>query len=533
MQDGGFMFKKLLIISLILISASVVFSQSIPSGTGRYEALGFNPFMTDPAYDLNRNPAWGHMFRNYAFGDIGRADLTDANLYKLKNQYAGVSFGLGPKAFGGFVFNKNEGRIFDSVFYVGGPWGMRNLGMDVPIVPIKLFIGFTPNNGKFILSGSFYYAQKSTDSTLPGTFVRDFDTSAPGPIVLKRSSINTNYNVEKKSSIIGFTLGSLMNFNDGWFEGNIDLRFNNMKYTSNADTLGTNLFYRRTLADTSVITSSHKVGLSVENDGALEFNGFLRGMVMVNKANKIHLVPYFNFGFFSWKPKYTPTNSANDTLPIKGFASTNSYQDEYKYFNLNGGVGINMPVFDNGLLGLGLSIGYNSYTYNSNYTHVEYSGNGIQPPAGDTLKTVVTNKVEYKKNSLILPKVNFGLEWKFTDWMTARVGYSRAIINDKSDGTITNTTTISKISAIPSGNYTQSSVTSNNPNMVINDQNPTDPIQTISLGLGFHFNRFSVDGLIGEKFFQKGVNLFSGQDDKEMFGVLSASYNFNLIHPEK
>jgi len=69
--------------------------------------------------------------------------------------------------------------------------------------------------------------------------------------------------------------------------------------------------------------------------------------------------------------------------------------------------------------------------------------------------------------------------------------------------------------------------------MIINDQNATDPVQTISLGLGFHFNRFSIDGLIGEKFFQKGVNIFSGQDDKEMFGVISASYNFNLLNPAK
>ena len=527
------MIKKLLIISLLLISTSVVFSQSIPSGTGRYEALGYNPFITDPAFDLNRNPAWGHLYRNYVFGDIGRADLTDPSLYKLKNQYAGVSFGLGPKAFGGFVFNKNEGRMYDSVFYVNSAWGMKNLGMDMPIVPIKLFVGFTPNNGKFILSGSFYYAQKSTDSTLPGSFVRDFDTTAPGPLVLRRTSINTNYNVEKKSSVIGFTLGSIMNFNDGWFEGNIDLKFNKMKYTSNADTLGTNIFYRRTLPDTSVVQTNHKVGLAVENDGSLEFNGFFRGMVMVNKQNKIQLVPYVNFGFFSWKPKYNPTNSSNDTLPIKGYATTNVYQDEYKYFNINGGVGINMPVFENGLLGVGLSLGYNSYTYNSNFTHTEYSGKGILPSGNDTIRTVTSNKIEYKKNSLMLPKINLGLEWNFTDWMTARLGYSRAIINDKSDGTNTVTTTVSKISSIPGGSYTQSSVISNNPNMVINDQNATDPIQTISLGLGFHFDRFSVDGLIGEKFFQKGINLLSGQDDKEMFGVISASYNFNLLHPAK
>ena len=220
------MFKKLLLLFLLLIIGTGVYAQSIPSGTGRYEALGFNPFMTDPAFDINRNPAWGNNYRNYFFGDIGRADLSDANLYKLKNQYAGVSFGLGSKLFGGLILNKNEGKMFDSVFYVASPWGMGSLGMDMPIVPVKLFIGFTPNKGEFSIAGSFYYAQKSQDSTLPMTFTKDFDTSLPGPLVLKRNVTNTNYSATKKSSVLGLSLGSVLNLKDSWLEGNIDFKFN-------------------------------------------------------------------------------------------------------------------------------------------------------------------------------------------------------------------------------------------------------------------------------------------------------------------
>jgi len=518
------MFKKVAIALFLFLISTGVYAQSIPSGTGRYEALGYNPFITDPALDLIRNPAWGNLYRNYVFGDIGKADLTDANLYKLKNQYAGINFSLSPKVFAGLILNKNEGRMFDSsTFYLNEPWGMGTLGMDMPIVPVKLFFGFTPNKGKFTIAGSFYYAQKSQDSTLPFSNVQNFDTSSPGPMILKQSKLSTNYNVEKKSSIFGFTLGSIANFKDGWFEGNVDLRFNNMKYTGSMDTTQTNIYYRRTLSDTSVVVQNRRLALNVENDGSMEFNGYLRGMFNVNKANQIKLVPYVSIGFFNWKPKYKPMDSKNDTLPIASFGSSTVYEYEYKYFNLNGGVGINMPVFENGLLGFGVSLGYNSYKLTATETQTDYS------LGSDTTKNEISNKVDYKKSNFILPKINLGLEWKFTDWMTARFGYSRAIINDKIDGTTTTSRTKSRYSKVPANNYVISSTVLSYPSNVIDDQNYTDPIQTISLGLGFHFNRFSIDGLIGEKFFQKGVNLLSGQDDKEMFGVLSASYNFDAI----
>lgn len=510
------MFKKLIIVFLLFIISSGVYAQSIPSGTGRYEALGFNPFITDPAIDLSRNPAWGNTYRNYAFGDLGRADLTDPNLYKLKNQFVGVNFGLSPKVFAGIILNKNEGRIFDSIFYVNNPWGMGTLGMDNPIVPVKLYFGFTPNKGLFNIAASFYYAQKSQDSTMPVSLTSVQDTTS-------RTSTNLNYELTKKSSIIGFTVGTVANFKGGWLEGNVDLRFNKMKYTNTKDTNVSLSIHRWNLPDSVVSLSRHTGSLNVENDGSMELSGQLRGMFEINKTHKIKLVPYVNIGLFSWKPKYTPTDSRNDTLPSPSYRDGTTYDYEYKYFNLNGGIGVNMPVFDNGLLGFGVSLGFNSYKLTSNET------TNIYRLGADTTKDVTSRTVEYSKSSFILPKFNFGLEWKFTDWMTARIGYSRAIINDKIDGTNTTTVSSTRISTYAPFNYVKNSTTTNSPSNIINDQNPTDPVQTISLGLGFHFNRFSIDGLIGEKFFQKGVNLLSGQDDKEMFGVISASYNFNVI----
>ena len=54
----------------------------------------------------------------------------------------------------------------------------------------------------------------------------------------------------------------------------------------------------------------------------------------------------------------------------------------------------------------------------------------------------------------------------------------------------------------------------------------SDDVQTISIGAGFHFGRFSIDATVSERWLKGGVNFVSGTNN-ELFGVISASYNFN------
>jgi hypothetical protein len=61
------MLKKHLAVMLLFVMAAGVFSQSIPSGTGRYEALGNTPFILDAATDIFNNPSWNTQYRNYSF----------------------------------------------------------------------------------------------------------------------------------------------------------------------------------------------------------------------------------------------------------------------------------------------------------------------------------------------------------------------------------------------------------------------------------------------------------------------------------
>jgi hypothetical protein len=419
------MLKKHLTVLLLLVMAVGALAQSIPSGTARYEALGYNPFIMDAATDINRNPAWGGMYRNYTFGDIGRSSIApEAPYLELSGQYAGVNFGLGKNFAAGMILNRNEGQIFSG--YLRAYYEGR--GISAPIVPFEGLISYTAANKKFHIGLAPYIAMWSVDSTA-------------GAVDLKKSSM-----------IFGGTIGVVSMMKNGWVEGNVDVRLNKYKYE---------------LTDTVPSAS-----LTDEASGGFELNAVIRGWFTVHKPGKINLVPYARFSMFSWKPDVTPA-----PLAIT----------EQKYLDIRGGVGINMPVLDDGMLAGGLSVGFNRDEYT---TGPDTSGN----------KAVITY------THFILPQFNFGLEWSFTEWLTGRVGYSRFVdsYNTKQEitaGNVTSTTELTKLEA-------------------------SNPEQTVTLGLGLHFGRFSFDGLIGEQFFQQGPNVLSGHTN-DLYGVISASYNFN------
>jgi hypothetical protein len=413
--------KHFTVLLLLVIMTFGAFAQSIPSGTARYEALGYNPFIMDAATDINRNPAWGGMYKNYGFGDLGRATGNGSDFY-LDDQYVGINFGLGKTINAGLILNKNKGMIFGGLFGADGSYNTFDISN--PIVPLEVLLGYSSPNKKLHIGLAPYYAAWSKDSTVGGVLT------------------------ERSSSTLGGTLGVISIMKNGWIEGNVDFRMNSFKF-----------------ADTSV---------TYKNDGGMELGVALRAFLMVNKQYKINLVPYGAFNMVSWKPNYTPVDPT---------------AHEYKWSGFAFGVGMNMPVLDNGLLAGGLSFALNSY---------EDAATANDPETGNTYN--------YKLTQMSLPQFNFGLEWGFADWFTGRAGYSRAVINQKTTFTLTSggTSTTSELKEMLASN----------------------PDQTITLGAGFHFNRFSIEGTIGEKFFQRGPYILSGRGT-DMFGVLSASYNFN------
>jgi hypothetical protein len=435
------MLKKHFIILFLLVTAVGVFGQSIPSGTARYESLGFNPFIMDAAVDINRNPAWSTMYRNYAFGDLGRftpGEQQKGGEYFLQDQYAGVNFGLGKQWNMGAVLNKEEGQIFGSQD-LGSDFQSRynGLGIEAPIVPMELMVGYMSASKKLSVGIAPYYARWSHDFTGLNS-----DTTL----------------VNRSSSIMGGTIGVVGKMKDGWWEANVDARLNKYKEENTVRVIGGK-------GDTSNVTTTF------ENDGGFEINANVRGFFMVSKPNKVNLVPYITFGMFNWTPKVTTTPAT-------------TFTEEYKWMTIKGGVGINMPILDDGMLAGGVTSGITTIKYNAADVGATY---------------------EYKATHFYLPQFNVGGEWKFNDWLTGRIGYARAIIRSKVEESATGFT-----------------FTPHDEELSL----ASDPNHTITLGLGWQFGRFSVDGLIGERFFQQGPYILSGKDD-DLYGILSASYNFN------
>ncbi|RPI19403.1 MAG: hypothetical protein EHM58_01945 [Ignavibacteriae bacterium] len=418
--------KHFTILLLLVIMTAGGFAQSIPSGTARVEALGLNPFIMDAATDINRNPAWGGYYRNYIFGDIGKAEGSD-NAFYLDNQYLGVNFGLGKTWNAGLVINKNEGIIFEGLFNTNETF--RNSFISNPIVPIKLLVGYTNSSKKLHVGLAPYYGAWSSDT------------------------ISGANSLKKKSGVLGGTLGVVSIMKNGWVEGNVDFRMNSFELTR--------------------VISEPASTVTYKNDGAMEIAAALRAFFTVNRPNKINVVPYANFRMVNWQPNYVPVDPTGH---------------DYKWFNLGVGIGVNMPVLDDGLFAGGLSFGMGSFediATANNETGITYN---------------------YKNSSTTLPQFNAGLEWQFADWFTGRLGFMRSVIKIKEE-------------------YSQT-VGGVSSSAEVNNTFASNPDQTISLGAGFHFDRFSLEGTIGEKFFQRGPYILSGKGT-DMFGVLSASYNFN------
>jgi hypothetical protein len=420
MKGKKMKFAKLLSVVLfaMMLITSVSFGQAIPSGTARYEALGNSPFILDASIDMNNNPAWSTQYKDYSFGDLGRNTVND---FELSDQWAGINFGLSKEINLGLVLNKTEG-MWSGFSAWNNNYVVDTLGVNAPIVPLKVIFGWQASP-TFALGVAPQFASWSSENT---------STTSSGTSTLKKSSMT-----------IGGTVGVIGKLNKtDWIEGGVDFKSNSFKWENTATTTTT-----------------------IDNDGGMELGIFSRAFFMVNKNMNMKLVPYLSFDMFGFDPKNSSVTTA---------------LNNFSWMNFMGGIGLNMPVLDNGLLATGLSFGFHNYEDN------------------------LDGQYTYTESGFMLPEFNIGLEWNLTDWLQGRLGYQRAVSSmdykyeDKSGN----------------GNVFENKLTQ-----------ASNPIQTISTGIGFQFGRFSLDGTIGEKFYKQTPYIVSGKT-QDVFGVLSASYNF-------
>lgn len=409
------MFKKRLVVLLLLFMAVGAYAQSIPSGTGRIEALGNSPFILDAATDISNNPSWSNYYRNYAFGDLGRNVISD---FALSDQYAGVSFGITKKLALGLILNKRSDRWneFSAVNGTGFAPGVNG-----PIVPTMILLGYSLN--------------------------KDFHMGlAPYIAMYSRDSIAGNHEDKGSAMSLGANLGFMKMMKKGsWVEGNVLFRMNSFK---------------RTITDSGS-------SAEIKSEGGMQIGLDLRGWFYTKSSNKIAIVPVAGFQIYSWNPRLTTTGPAFDSVGAK-----------WSDLSFHAGVGLNWPISDDIQIAGGVGVNYNS-------------------------QKVELGTSSTKTTDFALPQFNLAGETRIADWLTGRFGYSRNTDMFK----VENTT----------GTATNS----------LSETRPSSDEQTVSIGTGFHFGRLSLDATVSERWLKHGFNFISGGDNTDVFGVISASYNFN------
>jgi hypothetical protein len=405
------MLKHFLAVMLLFVLAVSTYSQSIPSGTGRYNALGSSPFILDASTDIFNNPAWTTYYRNYAFGDLnqfGEADNFDGN--------AGVTFGIGKKWNLGMIINRRQDNWSNFTIDTLGP-------VNSPVAPFMGLIS-TSASKNFHIGLAPYVSMGKTEFT---------DT-------------NNARTVTATSSSLGANLGFIYMIQKGWIEGSFRFRMNGFK---------------------NEVTETG-FNATTDNDGGMEIGADFRGWIYPTKGSKVAVVPVLGFFTTSFQPKSTST-SGGTSVSVTGF--------NYSWMRINGGVGLNWPIMDDIQIAGGVTAAYNTFKADSGAT-------------------------EFKRTDFVAPAFNMALETRITDWMTARLGFNKSINMWKAEN---NTQTLSNIEA-------------------------NDAASTVHLGAGFHFGRFSIDATVSERWLKQGVYFISGGNntvDRDMFGVLSASYNFS------
>ena len=293
------MLKKHLVVLLLLVMAVGASAQSIPSGTGRIEALGNSPYILDAATDISNNPVWTGYYRNYAFGDIGRNVISD---FQLDGQYAGVSFGVSKKLSLGLILNKRNDmwNLFDN----GTHFGADTSGIKQPIVPTTILIGWA-------LSKDFHLGL------------------APYIAMWSNETVDGSFDDKGSGNSFGASLGAMKMVKKGWVEGVVNFRLNSFK---------------RAVTDTGYTSTT-------KSEGGMELSAALRGW-FYPKGSKIAIVPILGFNTYSWNPRYTTTGS---------IGSVDSVGTSYSYMGFNGGVGLNWPISDDIQIAGGVGAIYNTY----------------------------------------------------------------------------------------------------------------------------------------------------------------------------
>jgi len=468
------MFRRLATIAVVIVvvGSSLFAADGKNGGIARQIAMGgsqagsglvLNPFIMDDAALILLNPAYQAMYKDYAWMNIGGGTIT--GLSTGNNGYSG-----GQNAGIAFAFGKewSFGAILSyDPSAANAVAALIAGGTVIPGFPALPSIAQRTTQTIPTIANVWELLATYDMGSVDLGFGFSYGSShADSKTSVPAPGVSTDN--EASATMFGFRAGA-----------NIDLGGG-----SSVDLSGA---LRLDKATDKLTNNPVQPGLGGEYSASgTEIQVAARGKFKM--SNRVNFVPYGVFATLSAEPK-------EDAPPNGGTATTATEKVTAMAFAVGVGGEYRTPTF---YLAGGLSL-------QSAKAEIEFTSG---TPA-TTNKNTFTN--------LAFPVFNIGGEWWFTDWLAGRAGYFRALGKNKTEVETT------------SGGVTGTSETSTSfPHsfMLVGGINPGNHDGLVTLGLGFRFGGFALDGTISEEALRRGLGLIGSQDNINTFGYLTASYNF-------
>lgn len=361
--------KFAIILILLIIGISIIFSQAKPGGIARQVAMGgsmagqglvLNPFiMMDPAL-LLVNPAYQDMYKDYMWSNLagGRVEGWNSGDNGYGHQNAGIAFGVSDGFTLGAILSYDPSA---ANMYKNALWDYPQYQRFKQTIPdienVWELVGSYKLSSMTLGLGLMYGWSSHTD--------KDDYTS---PVSSEER--------EMSASMFGIRAGTVFDLNSNlWFDISGQLRFENAtdKITRTPVVNGTGGEYKASGTELVIAARS-----------------------CYKMSNKFSLVPYATVAMSNSEPKESspPTGITPATASLK--LSTSHYA-----FGIGGEYRTQTFYLAGGL----------------SYRH--YSEVWDENSAADTVKET--------DSYTGFPVVNLGGEWWFTEWMVGRIGYFRSI----------------------------------------------------------------------------------------------------------
>lgn len=505
--------KFVILFVLVVMVASLAFSQAKPGGIARQASMGgsqagyglvLNPFIMDDPALLFINPAYQANYKDYLWMNIagGRLYSSSSSDNGYGQQNAGVSFGVTDQLTLGTILSYDPTSINMINQSLDRPF-MERYPVSIPSVQNVWEVLAAYQVNSLTLGLGVMYGWSNNDQT----WTDSYTWTLLSPI---RRDTTASYSGEWEgsSSMFGIRAGAILEMGSG---NSIDFS-GAVRFNSATDIV------KSSPADTGYYPVYRENGEYSASGTELQLAA--RGKFKV--SNKFNFVPYAMFASASAEPKEDKPilKTAAETRFLAAFPQTMSMEEngtafafglggEYKTqsFYFAGGVSFQSGSMEQKLDSTGSYIDY--YYFPDDTVTQKFSG---------------TETYTYTA----IPVINLGAEWWAAEWLACRVGYQRAIGNVKHEfeGTWTRTDRQgTPVTQSETYNY-ESNQSIAHSMMIVGGLNPSTFDGLVTLGVGLKFGGFALDATVSEEALRRGLGLFGSNDNLNTFGFMTASYNF-------